>query len=150
MVFLFFFLHLNPTVHTKTFRQYVAEFDFFGLFLIIAGIVCFLIGFSESSTSCECLCLWLCSPVTTFETGTSPPTITLLVVGFVLLVAAGFWEGYTSRSPIIPPRLFKVSFDPKVIQTKLIVYSQTRTTGIILVTVFLHAMMFIQSMIHHC
>lgn len=52
MVLLFFFLHLNPTTQTKTFRQHVADFDFVGLFLIIAGVVCVLIGFNESSTSC--------------------------------------------------------------------------------------------------
>lgn len=40
--------------------------------------------------------------------GTSPVTIVLLVIGFIVLVLAGFWEAYTNRSPIIPPRLFKV------------------------------------------
>lgn len=53
IVLLFFFLHLNPTKHDKTFRQHVAEFDFPGLLLIILGIICVLIGFSESQNGCE-------------------------------------------------------------------------------------------------
>lgn len=105
---LFFFLHLNPVKHQKTFRQHVAEFDFLGLFLIIAGVVCLLIGFNQSEVS------W-----------SAPATISLLVVGGVLLVLAGVWECYTDRSPIIPPRLFK-----------------TRTTAIILITNFFHGFVF--------
>ncbi|KAJ6623516.1 MFS general substrate transporter [Mycena sp. CBHHK59/15] len=55
----------------------------------------------------------------------SAETIALLTVGCVLLVAAGLNECFTKRSPIIPPRLF-----------------QTRTTGIILVSTFFHALGF--------
>lgn len=55
MVLLFFFLHLHPTKHDKTFRQHVEEFDFIGLLLIIAGIGCVLVGFSESQNGCECI-----------------------------------------------------------------------------------------------
>ena len=40
--------------------------------------------------------------------GRSPATISLLVIGIVLLISAGFWEVHTTRSPIIPPRVFKV------------------------------------------
>lgn len=53
MLLLFFFLHLNPTKHEKTFRQHVGEFDFVGLFLIISGIICLLVGFSESQFGCK-------------------------------------------------------------------------------------------------
>lgn len=66
-------------------------FDFFGLFLIIVGTVCVLIGFSSAET------VWK-----------SPETIVLLTVGGLILVSVVFWESYTTRSPIIPPRLFKV------------------------------------------
>ena len=41
--------------------------------------------------------------------GSSAETIGLLIVGCVLLVAAALNECFTSRSPIIPPRLFKVA-----------------------------------------
>lgn len=40
--------------------------------------------------------------------GSSAETISLIVVGGVLLLAACVNELYTKRSPIIPPRLFKV------------------------------------------
>ncbi|ETW81546.1 MFS amino acid permease [Heterobasidion irregulare TC 32-1] len=104
---LFFTLHLNPH-HGKPFRQHVREFDFLGLFLLIAGVICLLLGFNQSETS------WR-----------SPATISLLVIGIVLLISAGFWEVHTTRSPIIPPRVFK-----------------TRTTGIILVSSCLHSFTF--------
>ncbi|KAF4614997.1 hypothetical protein D9613_002702 [Agrocybe pediades] len=55
----------------------------------------------------------------------SKETIAFLVVGFVLLVLGGINELFTKRSPIIPPRLFK-----------------TRTTSIILISSFLHALAF--------
>ena len=42
--------------------------------------------------------------------GSSKSTIALLVVGFVTLFAGVVNEAYTKRSPIIPPRLFRVSY----------------------------------------
>ncbi|KIK97458.1 hypothetical protein PAXRUDRAFT_10179 [Paxillus rubicundulus Ve08.2h10] len=48
--------------------------------------------------------------------------IVLLIVGFVLLIVGGINEIFTTCSAILPARLFK-----------------TRTTGIILITAFLHA-----------
>jgi len=41
--------------------------------------------------------------------GSKPSTIALLVVGLVLLVSGAVNEAYTKRSPIVPPRLFRVS-----------------------------------------
>ncbi|KAJ6551403.1 major facilitator superfamily domain-containing protein [Mycena capillaripes] len=55
----------------------------------------------------------------------APATIALLVIGFVTLILGGINEVYTKRSPIVPPRLF-----------------QTRTTGLLLVTVFFHYLAF--------
>ncbi|KAG8217929.1 MFS general substrate transporter [Butyriboletus roseoflavus] len=52
-------------------------------------------------------------------------TIAPLVIGIVLLILGGINEMFTKRSAIIPARLFK-----------------TRTTGIVLVVVFLHAVVF--------
>ncbi|KAH9928566.1 MFS amino acid permease [Epithele typhae] len=104
---LFFFLNLNPH-QGKSWREHAAEFDFIGLLLLISGVVLVLLGFSFSQTA------W-----------NTPETIACLVIGVVLLVLAGINETYTTRSPILPPRLFK-----------------TRTTAILLITVFLHAVTF--------
>ena len=54
MVILFFFLHLNPHPHAP-FWQSVKEFDLIGLGIIVVGVVCLLIGFNFSETSCTCL-----------------------------------------------------------------------------------------------
>ncbi|THU98328.1 hypothetical protein K435DRAFT_575467, partial [Dendrothele bispora CBS 962.96] len=47
---LLFFFRVNPPPH-KTLRQYVDEFDFLGLFLIMAGVICLLVGFQFGQTS---------------------------------------------------------------------------------------------------
>lgn len=86
---LFFFLHLNPTPK-KTVLEVARDFDFLGLFLIIAGVVCLLIGFETAQTS------W-----------SSAATISTIVIGAVLIVAGSINEVFTNKSPIIPPRLFK-------------------------------------------
>ncbi|KAI6150532.1 major facilitator superfamily domain-containing protein [Pisolithus tinctorius] len=86
---LFLFLNLNPH-QRKPWREYVHEFDFLGLALIVSGVVCLLMGFNSSQIN------WR-----------SAETIVLLVVGGVLLGAGGVNEIYTKRSAIIPARLFK-------------------------------------------
>ncbi|KAG2054759.1 MFS general substrate transporter [Suillus hirtellus] len=106
-ILLFFFLNLNPH-QGRPFRDHLREFDFVGLFVIVIGVICLLIGFNSSET--------------TWQSG---ETIALLAVGGTLLIIGGVNEIYTKRSPIIPPRLFK-----------------TRTTGLILVSVVFHAVIF--------
>lgn len=88
-VLLFIFLHTKPH-QGQTLQHHLRTFDFLGLFLIIAGIVCFLLGLNFGETS------W-----------STPQTIALLVIGVCLLVAGGFNEVYTHRDPIIPQRMFK-------------------------------------------
>ncbi|KAK7467253.1 hypothetical protein VKT23_004310 [Stygiomarasmius scandens] len=51
LLILFLFLNLNPRPH-KTFAEHAREFDFIGLILIVAGVICLLIGFNSSETSC--------------------------------------------------------------------------------------------------
>ncbi|KAJ7097805.1 MFS amino acid permease [Mycena belliarum] len=89
MALLFFFLNLNPRP-LRTFREHNREFDYIGLLLIVAGVVCLLVGFNSSETS------W-----------SSAETIALLTVGCFLILVAGVNECFTKRSPIIPPRLFQ-------------------------------------------
>jgi len=55
----------------------------------------------------------------------APQTIAPLALGVVLVFVAAVYELYTKKEPILPPRLF-----------------QTRTTGVVLVATFLHAMTF--------
>ncbi|KAN0140986.1 MFS general substrate transporter [Lactarius tabidus] len=101
---LFFFLNLNPH-QGMTLQQHMSQFDFPGLALLMSGVICILIGLNNGETN------W-----------PSAETIALLCVGCTLLVLAAINEILTTRSPIIPPRLFK-----------------TRTTGILLITCFLHS-----------
>ncbi|KAG9127819.1 hypothetical protein FRC07_008829 [Ceratobasidium sp. 392] len=100
-------LRLNPTPR-KPVSFYLKTFDFAGLFLIMAGVVLLLVGFNSGETN------WR-----------TAKTIALIVVGGALLIVGAVNEVYTSRSPIVPPRLFK-----------------TRTTAMLLVSVFVHAMAF--------
>ncbi|KAK0483776.1 MFS general substrate transporter [Armillaria novae-zelandiae] len=86
---LFFFLNLNPHPG-RSLREHAREFDFMGLGLIVAGVVCLLIGFNFSEASWQ-----------------APKTIVLIALGGVLLLCAGIFEVYTKRSPILPPRLFQ-------------------------------------------
>lgn len=104
---LFFCLNLNPH-KGKSWREHVREFDFIGLGLMVVGVVCLLIGFNFSEQS------W-----------STAKTIALVAVGGALLVSAGVYEALTTRSPILPPRLFK-----------------TRTTAILLGTTLIHAIVF--------
>ncbi|KAL5523988.1 hypothetical protein ACEPAG_8161 [Sanghuangporus baumii] len=109
-VILFMFLHLKP--HKKrSAREVASTFDFLGLFLLIGGVVLVLVGFQSAQTAAK---RWQ-----------APETISTLVVGGVLLIAGSVNEIYTSKEPIIPPRLF-----------------QTRTTAAILISVFFHSMTF--------
>lgn len=104
---LFFFLNLNPH-QGMSLREHLRQFDFLGLALLMIGVLCVLIGLNSGETN------W-----------SSAETIALLSIGCMLLILASINEIWTTRSPIIPPRLFK-----------------TRTTGIILITCFLHTLTF--------
>lgn len=74
----------------------------------MSGVVLLLVGFNSGATEWK-----------------SAKTIALIVVGGVLLILGAVNEVYTTRSPIIPPRLFK-----------------TRTTAMLLVSAFIHTMGF--------
>ncbi|OCB92158.1 MFS general substrate transporter [Sanghuangporus baumii] len=110
-IVLFFFLHLNP-VRQVTLREAIASFDFFGLFFITASTILILIGFQFADTAQK---RWR-----------APQTISTLVLGGILFIAGGVFEVYTSREPVIPPRLF-----------------HTRATTAILISSFIHSFTFI-------
>jgi len=48
---LFLFLNLNPH-QGRSFRDHVNEFDFVGLATAVSGVVCLLLGFNSSETTC--------------------------------------------------------------------------------------------------
>ena len=107
---LLYFLHLKPT-RKRSIREVVSKFDFLGLFLLTSGVILVLFGFQGANTS---LNAW-----------TSPKTLVPLVVGVILLISGSINEIFTSKEPIIPPRLFK-----------------TRTTTACLICVFIHGFVF--------
>lgn len=49
---LFFFLKLNPHKR-RSFQEHISDFDFVGLFLIVTGVVCLLVGLNNGTTSCK-------------------------------------------------------------------------------------------------
>ncbi|KAF8306333.1 MFS general substrate transporter [Clavulina sp. PMI_390] len=100
-------VRLNP-VQAKPLSHHLRTFDFLGLACMIIGVVLVLIGFNQSEES------WV-----------SATTIAPLAIGFTLLVLGIVNEFFTSRQPIIPPRIFK-----------------TRTTGALLLGCFAHGFAF--------
>ncbi|KAK7025074.1 MFS general substrate transporter [Favolaschia claudopus] len=88
--FLLLFIRVNP-VRKMTFAEFLDNFDFLGLFLIMSGTGILLAGFAIAADSG-----W-----------SDPATIALIVVGPVLLALAAVIESRTRRMAIIPPRLLK-------------------------------------------
>ncbi|KDQ21893.1 hypothetical protein BOTBODRAFT_40523 [Botryobasidium botryosum FD-172 SS1] len=105
--FLLFFLKLNP-VKRRTLSEHVRTFDFVGLLMLMSGVTLLLVGFNSSETS------W-----------SSAQTIALVTIGAVMFIGGIAQEFWTTRSPIIPPRLF-----------------MTRTTTALLFSVFIHGFAF--------
>ncbi|PCH33378.1 MFS general substrate transporter [Wolfiporia cocos MD-104 SS10] len=86
-------------------RTFLQTFDFLGLFLFMGGSSCIVIGFN----------------VATAIGWRTPPTISLIVLGLIILICAGFYEVRTKRDALFPLAIFK---DPTII--------------IVLVVIFLH------------
>lgn len=110
MAILFFFLKLNPTKRVPI-SELAKSFDWIGLLLFVSGIVLFLIGLASGGNG-------------TFS-WTSGVVLGTIIPGGICLIGAVINELYTTRQPLIPPRLFK-----------------TRTTGGVLISVFLHGLVF--------
>lgn len=104
------FLKLNPHKRS-TLSQIAKTFDWIGLVLFVSGVVLFLTGLAIAGNGTYA---WNSSVV-----------LGNLIPGGVCLAAAVVNELYTTRQPLIPPRLFK-----------------TRTTGGTLTSVFIHALVF--------
>ncbi|KAI0374453.1 amino acid permease ScVBA-like protein [Pilatotrama ljubarskyi] len=96
------YLGSSSAVSWRTFGR---TFDFAGLFLFMGGSSCIVIGFNFAT-----------------QLGwTSASTLTLIVLGILVLIAAAFYEVRTRRDALFPPIAFK-----------------DRTIVITLATVFLH------------
>ncbi|CAK7221376.1 hypothetical protein SBRCBS47491_004509 [Sporothrix bragantina] len=98
LAFLLFFYHPpsfadKKDEHGKSPRQLLAAFDWLGLFLFVAGCTLFIVGLSWGGTT---------------HPWTSAATLAPIIVGFVTLVALGFYEAHANlKEPLFPPRLFK-------------------------------------------
>jgi uncharacterized membrane protein YiaA len=90
-----------------TLQQHMSQFDFFGLALLMSGVICSLIGLNNGEFSCAPSSCGSIYQLIRLK-GSSAETIALLCVGCTLLVRAAINEILTTRSPIVPPRLFKV------------------------------------------
>jgi hypothetical protein len=86
----------------------MSQFDFLGLGLLMSGVVCVLIGLNSGETNCAFRLYYSLHWLIHLK-GSSAETIALLCVGCTLLIFASINEILTTRSPIVPPRLFKVS-----------------------------------------
>ena len=99
---------------------YVADYDILVLVTLASALLLFtfIVGMtgtilnSRPILAMYALLLW-------------PAFIALLAVGAALLVCAAVYELYTTKSPIIPPRLMK-----------------TRTSAAVFVSIFIHAFAF--------
>ncbi|KAG8217942.1 major facilitator superfamily domain-containing protein [Butyriboletus roseoflavus] len=86
---LFVFLNVHPPPK-RPLRDQIAELDLIGLFSLVAGVVCLLVGLNFG-----------------VESWSEPWTIGPLAVGATLLVVGLVNEAFTTRAAILPPRLFK-------------------------------------------
>ncbi|KAK5800970.1 hypothetical protein VI817_003182 [Penicillium citrinum] len=68
--------------------HYFIEFDAFGVILLVAGFILFLLPFIIAADSKD---QWKSGNI-----------LAMLIVGFVLLVAFPFWERYGARAPFVP------------------------------------------------
>ncbi|KAJ3512331.1 hypothetical protein NMY22_g15364 [Coprinellus aureogranulatus] len=71
--------------------KFLSRFDFGGLILFVGGSGCIVVGFGLAS-----------------DTGwSSPSTLSGIILGMTLLVAAGIHERFTKRDCLFPPTLFR-------------------------------------------
>ncbi|KAG9314590.1 major facilitator superfamily domain-containing protein [Chiua virens] len=72
----------------QTFSQ---TFDFLGLVLFMVGTGLLIVGFSFA----------------TCNGWTSPSTLSLIIIGPLILIAGGFYEAHTTRDALFPPAAFR-------------------------------------------
>ncbi|KAF8140012.1 major facilitator superfamily domain-containing protein [Boletus edulis] len=90
-------------------QTFARRFDFLGLLLFMAGTGLLIVGFS----------------FVTSNGWTSPSTLSLIIIGPLILTIGGFYEVHTSRDALFPPVAF-----------------QSLTTVCILIITFLHNLAF--------
>ncbi|KAH8927770.1 MFS general substrate transporter [Atractiella rhizophila] len=107
VIILVLFLNLNP-MPKKSLKEQFASFDFVGLASLVIGVGLLLLGFNHAE-----------------ETWSDPLTISTIAIGGSLILFTGVYDAYTTKLPILPPRLFK-----------------TRTTIAVLISVFIHSLVY--------
>lgn len=94
LVMCFFFYHPPPRVFkgkVRSMRERLALIDWFGSFLALAGLVLFLVGLGTGGYT---------------RPWKSALPITLIILGFFLLVALAVWSNF-AKNPLCPPGMFK-------------------------------------------
>ncbi|KAH9178675.1 amino acid permease ScVBA-like protein [Lactarius sanguifluus] len=71
-------------------KNFLRKFDFVGLLLFMGSTSCIIVGFSFASA----------------HGWTAPSTLTLIIVGSLLLIAAGVHEVWTTRDALFPHAIF--------------------------------------------
>jgi MFS family permease len=91
-------------------KEIISRIDFIGGFLSIVGLILFMAGMQWGGYM-VCLIptssILLLAPLTSFPQypWSSAHVLAPLILGFVMLVAFGFWEVYGAKYPIFPTRL---------------------------------------------
>ncbi|KAH7390734.1 fungal trichothecene efflux pump [Pyrenochaeta sp. MPI-SDFR-AT-0127] len=83
----------KKTEHGKSARQLLREFDWFGLFLFLAGCTLFIVGVSWGGSMAPWISVTALAPI---------------IIGLLTLTGLGFYEAYyPMEAPLFPPRLFR-------------------------------------------
>ncbi|EME80601.1 uncharacterized protein MYCFIDRAFT_54088 [Pseudocercospora fijiensis CIRAD86] len=81
----------------QSIKYYLVEFDIFGLFLIVSGLAIFLLPFS----------LYSYQGATLAEQWSSALVISMIIIGFILIVAFVIWEAKFAPVTFVPYHLLK-------------------------------------------
>ncbi|CAG7939949.1 unnamed protein product [Penicillium salamii] len=81
----------NTRTAWESFKFYFVEFDVIGIFLMVGGLILFLVSFNIAGN--------------TENQWRSAKIISMMVVGFVVLIAFGAYERWFAKKPFVPAHL---------------------------------------------
>lgn len=100
---LFYFPPPRPNRQSLSKKEIISNIDFVGGFLSIAGLILFLAGLQWGGYQYS----WKSAHV-----------LVPLILGFLILVAFGFWEVYGARHPMIPGKIMQ---EPRTLGLTLLI-----------------------------